>query len=262
MVRERSSSVSSISSRSHASTPRLEHKRQVRRERHQRVQSARQFAPTPGPGSYNLGSTLLGAASPARGPPAGTAAFKSKSDSSRSSGFLRGMGDPGAYDPHKNLSLGRSTARSFSKRHQRGDGQFGASSARAEWKGRRDDPGPAAYNTRPPWLRDVRRPSAGFQTRFNRGDFLLRNLHTPVVGAYDPEKSIARLATRTKGGEATFRSKDARFLSSEHFSPGPSRYMPDAHTIARAARERVRNARGLTSTRADLFRPPRVQVYV
>jgi hypothetical protein len=103
--------------------------------------------------------------------------------------------------------------------------------------------------------------SSGFLTKSKRSKELDRNLDVPNVGAYNPADSHARLESR-KGGDSMFRNRSKRFAGVETVSPGPAGIAPNNHTLARAARERMRDVRLQTSTREDLFRPPRVRVTV
>ena len=89
-----------------------------------------------------------------------------------------------------------------------------------------------------------------------------RNLDTPLWSKFRPEDSREKLETKKFGCESIFRSKSSRFSGDESVSPGPGGHVPNNHTLARAASERMRDFRPRTSTREDLFRPPRVRAAV
>jgi len=225
----------------------------------QRIRGARSFEPTPGPGSYDPrkpSSTVERMA--------GSAAFRSKSDSARPASYLRDMGDPGAYKVQSHTVASRSSKTgSFNSSVRAGAGAFGSATERGEWSNPAGRSTPAAiYETRPQWLDAQARKgkmSAGFLTGTKRSTYLDLNLDTPIWSKYRPEDSRTKLETR-KGGESMFRSRSDRFASVETVSPGPGGHVPNNHTLARAARERLRDFRSRTSTREDLFMTPRVRV--
>jgi hypothetical protein len=195
---------------------------------------------------------------------AGSAAFRSSSHTARATSYLRGMGDPGAHDPLAFTSIGSLSARSFNSSERVGAGGFGSVSARPGFKPG-FGPGPATANqkVRPKWITEGRRLSAGFLTNVRRSDYLIKgNVKVPSPDTYNPSRSLKRLEKRTVGGDSTFKGTprfDAATTAIDS-SPGPGHYELFKHTLVFGAREKLKAARGQTSTRADLFRPPRVRV--
>lgn len=237
-----------------------------------RAAMAERWEPTPGPGSYDPRA-------PKSDVPkmTGSAAFKSKSSMDGGSGkgraasFLREMGDPGSYRVFGH-TLASSTSRSgsFGASQRSGASGFGSVSERAEWGGPgRLGPGPlAAGNTRKGWLDSNAkrgRMSSGFATKSTRsesafGGFLnVEALHTPTF-IYNPGEARRKLEKKPPECGFVLKSNTPRFASDATASPGPSGHVPNNHTLARAARERLRDFRHAQGTRDDLFRPPRVRV--
>lgn len=220
------------------------------------MQSAQYFEPTPGPGSYDPRPMK---AQPLRA--AVSSAFRSKSERF-SANPLREMGDPGTYRVQHH-TLASNSSNSFSSSVRSGAGSFNSTTERAEWGGiGRVGPGPA-YNPRPNWLdQNAKRGrlSAGFATKSKRlivMDCQLRD--TPTFTRYRPEDSHKKLEKPPSGGDS-LRSRSPRFASDATISPGPGGHVPNNHTLARAANERLRDARQSSGTREDLFRTPRVRV--
>ena len=257
-------STSSRSSRS-SSTPRRRASRnefagmtklEVMAERRRRATAAQRYGPTPGPGSYSPQQVETTSRSFA-----GSAAFRSTSDmSSRSASCLHEMGDPGEYTV-SNKTLANMSKTSFSASERAGKYGFSSLTKRFNFV-IRDGPGPI-YDTRPDWL-DVEarrgRKSSGFLTAVQRSAWLNKGFH--VDNKYDTESSYKFLEKRATGGDSIFRNEVQRFRTTFTISPGPAAHVPNNHTLARMLIERKRDARMSTSTREDLFRPPRVRTTV
>ena len=114
---------------------------------------------------------------------------------------------------------------------------------------------------RPKWITEGRRLSAGFLTTVRRSEWVMRgNVKVPSPDAYNPSQSHKRLQKRTVGGDSSFKGTPRFDADREVNSPGPGHYELFKHTLVFGAREKLKAARGQTSTRADLFRPPRVRV--
>ena len=162
--------------------------RELREERHRRVQSrlAAEELPTPGPGSYEpqrAGSTTKSLA--------GTSAFRSKSDGRFAASYLREMSDPGHYTvAYGTVADSKRAARSFHASDRKGAGGFGSVSKRFEFV-IRSGPG-AIYDVTPPWL-DAEakrgRQSAGFLTTVQRSAWVMRKgtRETPTFAKYFPD---------------------------------------------------------------------------
>ena len=183
------------------------------------------------------------------------------------------MGDPGSYRVFNHtISSFTSRSGSFSARERNGSGGFGSVSERAEWGGQgRVGPGPLADgDTRPQWLDyDAKRGrlSSGFATKSKRSDSKFggmlnqgEKMNTPTYRKYHPEKSHTWLEKNKPSCGYVLKSHTPRFLKDDTISPGPGGHVPNNHTLARAARDRLRDFRHRTGTREDLFRPPRVRV--
>ena len=165
---------------------------------------------------------------------------------------------------HHTLASNSSRSNSFSASARGGNGGFGSVSERAEWGGPgRLGPGPLGYNARPSWMdEDAKhgRKSLGFAATSARINWI-KFRDTPGFSGYRPEDCHAKLEARGLGGDS-LRSRTPRFPSDATVSPGPAGHVPNHHTLARAASERMRDARQFSATREDLFRPPRVRVMV
>ena len=240
-------------------TPRSRKNKVVERQR--KVEATFTYAPTPGPGSYEPRRPTTTTAKFA-----GSAAFKSASSNARQACYLREMGDPGSYDPYSHLNMGSQSARSFNRTQQSGTGRFGSGSKRGEFA-TGIGPGAAGYMTRPNWVKNGRKLSPGFATKSTRSDWVKPKSQSPNPGVYNPQHGIKLAEKRTQGGDSIFRNRTPRFTSKEEEArvkqaPGPGHYSARTHTLAHGAKEKMKSMRTYTSTRADLFRPPRVRVYV
>ena len=104
------------------------------------------------------------------------------------------------------------------------------------------------------------RKSSGFLTAVQRSAWLNKGFH--VDNKYDTESSYKFLEKRATGGDSIFRNEVQRFRTTFTISPGPAAHVPNNHTLARMLIERKRDARMSSSSREDLFRPPRVRTVV
>ena len=222
------------------------------------------YAASPGPGEYTPRRPSSTATKFA-----GSAAFRSSSSTGRATSYLKEMGDPGQYNPDAFMGFGSQSARSFNKMQQTGRGRFNSDTPRGEFAPRTGffGPGAAGYNPRPEWIKEKKWLSPGFATKSQRSAWVKSKSAAPAPGRYDPHNAIQATSKRTLGGESGFRNATPRFQSKEETArirkaPGPGAYSANNHTLAAAAKERIKSMRTYTSTRADLFRPPRVQVYV
>lgn len=168
---------------------------------------------------------------------------------------------PGSYDPYAHLSMGSQSARTFNKSMQQGTGKFGSRSGGLEFA-TGIGPGAAGYDpakVRPRWIHNPRKLSPGFSTKSKRSQFLKSKSQAPDPGRYHPKFTLQD--KRTHGGDSDFNNRTPRF-SKEKVTLGPGHYRVESHTLVNSARASTKMHRAYTSTRADLFRAPRVRVYV
>lgn len=143
---------------------------------------------------------------------------------------------------------------------QRGTGKFGSKSGGLEFA---TGIGPGAVynpeNIRPKWIHNPRKLSPGFSTKSGRSQFLKSKSQAPDPGRYNPKHTLQD--KRTQGGDSEFNNRTPRFAK-EKVTLGPGHYSIDSFTLVHSARELSKKYRAQTSTREDLFRPPRVRVRV
>jgi hypothetical protein len=198
-------------------------------------------AGTPGPGSYSPARPAqVHGGSSKSGSVGGSASFASKTKRISDAHKDADQGDPGAYDPGVNKTLGMMSKKSASKNNRAGSGSFGTLQQRKiaiEIMGESTH-GPGAYSG-DNMLRSgkkaalsamdtgERMPSSAFKSKSSKA-YKYPNHGVPGAGAYTPMHTAIEKQTTNPG--AAMKAKGQRFKGADTWEraqsaePGPGSY--------------------------------------